>query len=167
MTKRILAASLSVLLGVLLTACGGDSGTAPTPAPTPTPPTRAQVRLNVDPNPQTAEYQGNGWWRFKVNLEFVETAGVGFTVNSIRTTLTASTTNVILYDNEEAVVEYVGARGRKVMQFTSGLYYTMYGLSGAVNAKFVVSITDDKGNPLTVSNQATILRHTEEPVELQ
>ncbi|MCG6920489.1 MAG: hypothetical protein LJF15_05295 [Acidobacteria bacterium] len=167
MTKRILTASLSVLLGVLLTACGGDSGTAPTPAPTPTPPTRAQVQLNVDPNPQTAEYQGNGWWRFKVNLEFVETAGVGFTINSIRTTLTSRATGGILYDNEEAIVEYVGPRGRKVMQFSSAHYYTMYGLSGAVDAKFVVSITDDKGNPLTVSNQATILRHTEEAVELQ
>jgi hypothetical protein len=166
MAKRILAASLSVLLAALLTACGGDSGTTPTPAPTPTPPTRAQVRLTVDPDPQTAEYQGNGWWRFKVNLEFVETAGVGFTINSIRTTLTAPTTGVILYDNEEAIVEHVAARGRKVMQFTSGLYYTLYGLSGAVDAKFIVDATDDKGNALTVSNQATVLQQAEERVEL-
>ena len=70
-----------IAVGVFLAgALGGCFTTEPEPVPTPTPaPTRAEVKLLVDPNPVRANYEGNGWYRFKVNLAFSESAGVGFT----------------------------------------------------------------------------------------
>ena len=140
-------------------ACGGgDSGSAPTPVPTP--PTKAVVTFNVDPNPVVSEYQGDGWWRFKVNLEFYDTAGVGFTINSVRTTVSSAATGTILLDYDYSVASHVAASGRTVLQFTSPLYRTLTG--GGANVKFIASITDDKGNTITLSNQANVA-HVGEP----
>jgi hypothetical protein len=152
---RLMTATVAVLIAGGLVACGGgDSGSVPTPVPTP--PARAVVTFNVDPSPVVSEYQGDGWYRFKVNLEFYDTAGVGFTVNSVRTTLQASVTNTILLDYDYSVASHVDASGRKVLQFTSGLYRTVTG--GGANVKFIANITDDKGNTMTLSNQASVRR---------
>lgn len=142
-----------VLAVVGLAACGGE-GAVSTPTPVATPPTKAAVTFNVDPNPVVSEYQGDGWWRFKVNLEFYDTAGVGFRINTVRTTISSSVTNTILLDYDYSVARQVDARGRTVLQFTSGLYRTLAG--GGASVKSVASITDDKGNALTLSNQATV-----------
>jgi hypothetical protein len=136
-----------------LAACGGG-GSVSAPTPVPTPPAKAAVTFNVDPNPVVSEYQGDGWWRFKVNLEFYDTAGVGFTVNSVRTTVSSSVTNTILLDYDYSVASHVNASGRTVLQFTSGLYRTLAG--GGANVKFIANITDDKGNVQTLSNQASV-----------
>jgi hypothetical protein len=158
MTKRILTAAVGVLLSVMLVACGGDS-TSTTPSAAPTPPARAAVTFNVDPDPVVSEYQGGGWWKFKVNLEFYDTAGVGFTIHSVRTTLTEPVASMTLLDYEYSVAEHVGAKGRTVLQFTSSRYWTLAG--GGADVKFIADITDDKGNALTLSNQATVLRRSE------
>jgi hypothetical protein len=155
MQKRFLQATLAALLSFGLVACGGDSS-SPTAASTPPPaPTKAKVTFNVDPNPVISEYQGNGWYRFKVNLEFYDTAGVGFTINSVRTTVTAPITGAILLDYDYSVTTKVGPKGRDVLQFTSPLYWTLAG--GGADVKFIADITDDKGNALTLSNEATVL----------
>jgi len=155
MTKRLPSALVAVLTLAGLAACGGDGGSSPAaPTAAPTPPTKANVTFNVDPNPVVARDQGDGWWKFKVNLEFYDTAGVGFTINSVRTTLSSSVTGAILLDYDYAVAKHVDPRGRTVLQFTSGEYRTLAG--GGANVKFIASITDDKGNGMTLSNQATV-----------
>jgi hypothetical protein len=152
MRSRMMAAAAGILMTGGLAACGGgDSVSAPTPAATPPP--RAVVTFNVDPNPVVSEYQGDGWYRFKVNLEFFDTAGVGFNINSVRTTL-QSVTNTILLDYDYSVASHVNAKGREVLQFTSGLYRTLAG--GGANVKFIANITDDRGNAMTLSNQASV-----------
>jgi hypothetical protein len=153
--NRLMAATAAVVMTGSLVACGGgDSGSAPTPVPTP--PTKAVVTFNVDPNPVVSEYQGDSWYRFKVNLEFYDTAGVGFTVNSVRSTVSSSVTGTILLDYDYSVASHVNASGRTVLQFTSPLYRTLAG--GGANVKFIAGITDDKGNALTLSNQASVRR---------
>jgi hypothetical protein len=155
MRKRMMAAAVGILMTGGLAACGGgDSVSAPTPVATPPP--RAVVTFNVDPNPVVSEYQGDGWYRFKVNLEFYDTAGVGFNINSVRTTLQASVTNTILLDYDYSVASHVDASGRKVLQFTSPIYRTLAG--GGSNVKFIANITDDRGNNMTLSNQANVRR---------
>lgn len=155
MQKRLMAAAVGVLMTGGLVACGGgDSASAPTPVPAA--PTRAVVTFNVDPNPVVSQYQGDGWWRFKVNLEFYDTAGVGFTVNTVRTTVQSSVTNTILLDYDYSVASHVAASGRTVLQFTSPIYRTLAG--GGANVKFIASITDDRGNAMTLSNQANVMR---------
>jgi hypothetical protein len=155
MTKRLAAVIVAVLAAAGLVACGGDQGSSPAaPTAAPTPPTKASITFNVDPNPVVSHYQGDGWWKFKVNLEFYDTAGVGFTINSIRTTLSSSVTGAILLDYDYAIATHVGARGRTVLQFTSNEYRTLAG--GGANVKFIASITDDRGNDMTLSNQATV-----------
>ena len=63
-----------------------------------------------------------------------------------------------------SVAQHVDGRGRTVLQFTSSRYHTLAG--GGANVKFIATITDDKGNPLTLSNQATV-KHLDAPkVEL-
>jgi len=165
-TKRLVAAAAGILLAVGLTACGGgSSGATSTPTAVPTPPTKAAVTFNVDPSPVTSEYQGNGWWRFKVNLEFYDTAGVGFTVNSVRTTVSSSVTGTILLDYDYSVAKHVDARGRTVLQFTSNLYRTYAG--GGANVKFIANISDDRGNAMTISNQADVLHRSTERIDIE
>jgi hypothetical protein len=155
MSKRASVCRVGIVLAGVLAGCGGGaSSTAPNVLPTP--PTRAVVTFNVDPNPVVSEYQGDGWWRFKVNLEFYDTAGVGFRINTVRTTVSSSVTGTILLDYNFSVAEYVGPRGRTVMQFTSPLYRTRAG--GGATVKFVADIRDDLGNAMTLSNQAGVLR---------
>jgi hypothetical protein len=154
MKQRLARATLAVLLSAGLAACGGDGGGVSTPTAAPTPPAKAAVTFNVDPNPVVSEYQGDAWWRFKVNLEFYDTAGVGFRINSVRTTVQSSVTSAILLDYDYSVASQVAASGRKVLQFTSPLYRTLAG--GGATVKFIASITDDRGNTMTLSNQATV-----------
>jgi hypothetical protein len=163
MRKGWLAVGTGMLV-VGLGACGGGGGgSASAPTPLPTPATKAEVTFNVDPNPVISEYQGDGWYRFKVNLEFYDTAGVGFTINTVRTEVAAIAPPVILLDYNYAVAERVAARGRTVLQFTSPLYYTRIG--GGANVRFVADLRDDKGNAITLSNQASV-RRVGGPVEL-
>jgi hypothetical protein len=154
MKERLVGRALAALAVAVLAACGGGSDGVSTPTAVPTPPAKAAVTFNVDPNPVVSEYQGDLWWRFKVNLEFYDTAGVGFTINSVRTTVSSSVTNTILLDYDYSVASHVDARGRTVLQFTSPLYRTLAG--GGATVKFIASISDDKGNAMTLSNQANV-----------
>jgi ABC-type glycerol-3-phosphate transport system substrate-binding protein len=164
MPKRMLAVGVGMALLAGLAACGGGSGGSTAPTAVPAAPTKAVVTFNVDPNPVVSEYQGDGWWKFKVNLEFYDTAGVGFAINSVRTTLSSSVTGTILLDYDYSIAQHVDARGRTVLQFTSSDYHTLAG--GGASVKFIANVTDDKGNPLTLSNQATV-KHLDAPkVEL-
>jgi len=74
-------------------------------------------------------------------------------------------TGGILLDYDYSVAKDVEARGRTVLQFTSGEYRTLAG--GGASVKFIANLTDDKGNPLTLSNQASVLHvgtpRTEQP----
>jgi len=153
--RNVLAKAIVTLAASGLVACGGDGGGVAAPTATPTPATRAAVTFNVDPNPVVSEYQGGGWYKFKVNLEFYDTAGVGFSINSVRTTVSSSATGTILLDYNYAVAARVAARGRTVLQFTSSEYRTLTG--GGANVRFVADLTDDRGNALTLSNQASVL----------
>lgn len=157
--KRLILTSVVAALAV---ACGGGSSSGTAPSSVPAPPSKAIVAFNVDPNPVTSEYQGNGWWKFKVNLEFVETGGVGFTINSIRYSILNPFSNTYLIDRDEAMAKKVSASGREVLQFTSANYYILGGLSGRVDVTFVANITDDKGNALTLSNNVTVNHHSAE-----
>jgi hypothetical protein len=162
--KRGWLAAGTGLLAVGITACGGGGGGGATaPSALPTPPSRADVTFNVDPNPLVSEYQGDGWWKFKVNLEFYDAAGVGFTINTVRTTVSSAATGTTLLDYNYSVASHVDARGRTVLQFTSPLYRTLTG--GTANVKFVADLRDDKGNAITLSNQASV-RRVGGPVEV-
>ncbi len=51
-----------------------------------------------------------------------------------------------------------------MLQFTSGEYRTLAG--GGATVKFIANVTDDRGNALILSNQATVLHaggRTEQP----
>jgi len=154
MSKGWLVWMVGILLSGSLVGCGGGGSVAPTALPTP--PARAEVTFNVDPNPVVSEYQSDGWWRFKVNLELYDTAGVGFQINTIRTTVSAAVTGTILLDYNYSVAQHVDARGRTVLQFTSPFYRTVTG--GGANVKFVADLRDDMGNAITLSNQAAVMR---------
>jgi hypothetical protein len=60
----------------------------------------------------------------------------------------------------------VEANGRRVFQWTSPLYYTNYG-TGNANVSMVASITDDKGNAMTVSSAMTVKHVGGEKVDLE
>jgi hypothetical protein len=164
MTQSRMLAAVAVLAMVGLVACGGGSGSSTAPSAVAAPPTKAQITFNVDPNPVTSEYQGNGWYKFRVNLEFFDTAGVGFTINTVRTTVSSSVTNTILLDYDYSIAKHVDPAGRTVLQFASPEYRTLAG--GGANVKLIASITDDKGNAVTLSKDASV-RHIGGPaVEL-
>jgi len=160
----------AMALAVGLAACGGgDSPTASTPVAPPAP-TKAVVTFNLDPKAQTAEYQGNGWYKFKVNMEFLEsggggTGGVGYTINTTRITLVATPSNTILMDYDFAMAARVEANGRRVFQWTSPLYRSVFVTANA-NVTMVANITDDKGNSMTVSSAMTVKHVGGEKVEL-
>jgi hypothetical protein len=156
--------SLVLLAAVGLVACGGGSSSSTAPSSVPAAPTQAQITFNVDPDPVVSEYQGSGWYKFKVNLEFFDTAGVAFTINSVRTTVSSSVTGTVLLDHSYSVAEAVAARGRTVLQFTSPRYYTLAG--GGANVKFIASVTDSKGNSMQLSNQASVMRRGGPKVEV-
>lgn len=157
MKQTFLKMAVGATLVASLAACPADTVG---PDPEPTPPTKAEVDLLVDPNPVHANYEGNGWYRFKVNLAFSEHAGIGFTINSIRTTVSSALSGATLLDANSPVAQSVAAKGTKVLQFTCPQYHMEYGASAAVT-RFVVSITDDRGNAISLSGQANVLRHDE------
>ncbi len=166
MTKRIAAMAAVVMMAVFALACGSDSST-PTPVPTPTPVTRADVHMIVDPSVIRPNYEGNGWYRFKVNLGFNETNGIAATVNTVRTTITSAATGNVLLDEVSAIpasIARVPASNGMVIQFTSPQYH-MAGGTSAGSIAFVASLTDDRGNAITLNGQASMLVHGE-PKEL-
>jgi hypothetical protein len=120
------------------------------------------VTLRLDPDPTVSEWQGGLSWAFRVNLEFFETAGIGFTVNTVRYTMTYPSGLVIL-DSAETVGQHVVGGGRTVLQFRSPHYPS---LTGRATVAFTASITDDRGNPLTVTSNASVLDRGENPVRL-
>lgn len=158
MTRRLLLMAVGVALALSFAACGSDDK-SPTVVPTPTPPTRAEVHMIVDPNPIRPNYEGGGWYRFKVNLGFSESAGIGFTINTIRTTIRSAATGNVLMDSLSPIpasLSRVEARGGTILQFTSNQYYMAGGTSAGTIA-FAVSITDDRQNAITIDGQATML----------
>jgi hypothetical protein len=120
----------------------------------------ARVTFNLDPNPAIANHEGNGWYRCKVNLEFYDTAGVGFTINTVRYTFASSLTGAILLDNTEVIADHLGPRGRTVLQWTSPQYHMEYGSRQAFLA-FVADITDDRSNHFTLSNRVNVMTRGE------
>ncbi len=162
MTKRVLAISAAVAVASFLQACGSSTN-GPTPLPTPTPVTRAQVSMVVDPNPVLANYEGNGWYRFKVNLGFAESAGVGCTIRSVRTTITSAISGGVLLDDVSTIpssISRIPAGSTNTLQFTSPRYHMEGGSSSGAIA-FSISILDDRGNSITLNGQASILHHGE------
>jgi len=143
-----------VLLVSGLVACGG-SGSSASPTPVATPPTKAEVVFNVDPNPSYAESQGGGWWKFRVNLELYTKNEVGFTVNAVRYTVSSALTGGVLLDRTEVVAKKVAGSGRTVLQFASPSYHMELGTRSA-QVKFLVDVTDDRGNTTTLSNAVNV-----------
>ena len=154
-TRQTWATTLAVVLALGLFGCGGDDSTTPTPVPTPTPPTQAAVTFNVDPSQVVANHAGNDWYRFKVNLAFSESAGIGYTVNTIRTRISVTSTGQVALNYVDTVNTYVAPNGREVLQFTSALYRAAGGGRIGVTVDFTANITDDRGNALTATNQMT------------
>jgi len=161
MTKRLLLMAAGTVLAFSFGACGSsNSNNGPTPVPTPTPVTQAQIHMVVDPNPVVANYEDSGYYRFKVNLGFDEAAGIGFTINTIRTTITSAATGNVVLDAVSTIGRSVAGRGTLVLQFTSPRYH-MAGGTSAGTIDFSVAITDDRGNALSVSGHANVLHHGE------
>jgi hypothetical protein len=162
------AIALLVLGGALVACGGGGSSTAPTAAPAPVQPSKAAVRLNIDPNPQYAEYQGDGWYKFKVNLEFLEDAGVGARFDQMRVQVKSALTGAVLVDwtylGVQLPSQRIESRGRVVFQFTSPTYHMELGTRSA-DLVFTTSMTDDKGNPVSLSNTARVLSSGAVPVD--
>ena len=156
MTKRLTLTALAVLLAFGFVACGGDGPVDPTPIATPAPPTQAVVTFNVDPTPLVANHAGNDWYRFKVNLAFAESAGIGFTVNTLRLTVSDPATGTVYMEDAYSWSKHVNARGREVLQYTSPLYRDAAGGRISLDCDFVADITDDRGNSITLSNRAEV-----------
>jgi hypothetical protein len=159
MTKRLLSMVALTALTVSFAACG-SSDKSPTVTPTPTPPTRAQITFRLDPPLVVANYEGDGWYGYRVNLEFVETAGVAFTVATIRTVVTTAGGSTKL-DQTTAVNRAVpaGNPGRWVTQ-----WYVRYNLGGSRQAlvtQFTATFTDAFGNVLTATTQVNVSHHGE------
>lgn len=158
MQKRLLLMGAGLALALTFGACGGDDDNGPTPVPTPKPPTRAVVNMIVDPNPVRANYEGGGWYRFKVNLGFSESAGIGFTISAIRVTVSSAASGLVLIDRTVAIGDHVAAYGSIIEQFTCPQYHMEGGASAAVT-RFVVTIIDDNQNVITLDGQANVLHH--------
>ena len=158
MTKRFLLMAAGTVMALSFVACGSSNNDGPTPVPTPTPPTKAAVHMVVDPNPIVANYEGGGWYRFKVNLGFDESAGIGFTINTIRTTITSAATGNVVLDYVATIGQYVAGSGNTILQYTSPQYHMAGGTSAGMIA-FSVSILDDRGNTITLPGQANVLHH--------
>jgi hypothetical protein len=133
---------------------------------TPTPPTRAEVTFNVDPAQVVANHAGNDWYRFKVNLAFSESAGIGYTVDSIRTRVSVTASGQVVLNDLSTLDAHVPANGREVLQFTSPLYRAVGGGRIGVTVDFTANITDDRGNALAAENQVTATHHDEPGAEI-
>jgi hypothetical protein len=158
MGRRPLSTTGPTILALAFAACGGDNGPTITPTPTATPPTRAEITFRLDPNPVTTHDEGGGQYAYKVNLEFFDTAGVGFTINTIRTTILAG--SVVVLDETDAVDEHVSALGRTVLQLT--LRYKSSGGRVAHVTRFTAQIADDRGNAISLTAEVNVL-HRGEP----
>ena len=119
-------------------------------------PTQAAVTLNLDPTSIVANHAGNDWYRFKVNLAFSESAGIGFTVKTIRNTLSDPTTGRVYYEDTYDWDQHIAGRGREVLQYTSDLYRNAAGGRIDLDCAFEADISDDNGNSITVSNQVLV-----------
>lgn len=159
MTRRLLLMAAGAALALSLAACGSDDK-SPTVVPTPTPPTRAEITMRLDPSPVRANYEGGGWYRFKVNMEFVESAGVGATLTNINFTVASAASGIVVFTGNAPRADRVEANGRNVLQFTMPQYH-MEGGSSAALATFVASFRDDRGNALTATTQVNVLHHGE------
>jgi hypothetical protein len=145
------------IMALAFPACGGGNGPTVTPTPTATPPTRAAITFRLDPNPVTANDEGGGQYAYKVNLEFFDTAGVGFTINTIRTTISAGA--VVVLDETTAVNEHVAPSGRTVLQWT--VRYRTGGGRVAHVTSFTAQIADDRGNAISLTAEVNVLHHGE------
>ena len=162
---RKLVLTFAAALPLAFGAC--DTGTEPTPPPpTPTPPTQAAVTFNLDPASIVANDAGNDWYRFKVNLAFSESAGIGFTVNTITNTLSNPTTGTVYYEDTYNWDMHIAGFGREVLQYTSDLYRNAAGGRIDLTCAFEADITDDNGNSITVSNQVLVLHRGGPRVEI-
>jgi hypothetical protein len=166
MTKRLTLTTLAVALVFGFTACGGNGSNGPNgPDPLPTP-TQAAVTFNVDPNPVTSVAHPNDWYRFRVNLAFSESAGIGYTVDTIRLRMSVTSTGEVVGNQLFTMDMYIAANGREVVQFLSPTYRAVGGGRIGVTCDFTANITDDRGNSLTASNQVTAMHRGGPRVEI-
>ena len=166
MTKRLTLTTLAVLFAFGLVACDGESPTGPPPPTPPPPPTQAEVTFNLDPNPIVANSAPNDWYRFKVNLAFSESAGIGYTVNSVRARVSVTATGEVVLNDLYTQAIAVAANGREVRQYTSPLYRAEGGGRIGVTVDFTANITDDRGNSLTATDQVTVAHRGGPRVEI-
>jgi hypothetical protein len=157
MRNRLLSMVGPTVLALAFAACGGDTGSHPSTPSTPTPPLRAEVTFQLDPKPVASHDEGGGQYAYKVNLAFSDTAGVGFTINTIRTTITAG--SVVVLDDTDTINEHVAALGRTVLQWT--VRYQASGGRVAHVTRFTAQITDDMGNTISKTEDVDVLRHGE------
>lgn len=157
MTKRLTSTTFAVLLPLGITACGGGGSTSPTPLPpSDAAPKQAAVTFNVDPSPIVATHSGNAWhhhagtelYGFTVNLAFSEAAGVGYTVDTVHARLSGAAFG---RNPHRTVRMHVPANERRVLQYASHLYLVAPGDKVGLTCEFTAAITDDRGNPISVS----------------
>lgn len=163
MRKLVLA--LAAALPLAFGACGEDDHIVNPPPPPPTP-TQAVVTFNLDPTSIVANAAGNDWYRFKVNLAFSESAGIGFTVNTVTNTLSDPVTGTVYYEDTYSWDKHVAGLGREVLQYTSDLYRNAAGGRIDLDCAFEADITDDNGNSITVSNQVLVTHRGGPRVEI-
>ncbi len=158
MTRRLTSTTLAVLLPLGITACGGGGATSPTPLPpSDSAPKEAAVTFNVDPSPIVATHSGDARYHhagselygFTVNLAFSEAAGVGYTVHTVHARL--SGTAAFGRNAQLTVKMHVPANGRGVFPYPSPLYLVAPGDKIGLTCVFTAAITDDRGNPMSVS----------------
>lgn len=160
------AALCATITGVL--ACGGGK-TPVTPTPTPTPTPRAVVKILLDPNPVVAVPSGDSEypWALAVNLQVSDSGGVGFTVTSMVTTITAASSGLTLTNPENPFAGMkIGAFSQHTVQFRWPSYRmdTSKTKEGTFNVR--MNFVDDNGFP-SVGDSTVTIQHIGDPgVEL-
>lgn len=161
MRKRLLLTSAGVALALTFGACGGSDDNGPTPVPTPTPPTRAAITILLDPPSVRANDEGDNQYAYKVNLASSESAGIGYTFDTVQHTITTASGGVVGTATYAVNRHYAGYEGG-VLQFT--VRYSTKKIGGgrlALTSRFTANFTDDRQNALTATAEVNVLHHGE------
>jgi hypothetical protein len=146
-------------LALGLAACSDDSSTDDTTEPTPT----ATIEMTVTPDPATAvaAEDQNYTWQVDLEVNFVETGGVGVTISQITFNVQESSGGVVLTSDEEEVVRgeldvasnYIAANGTNTVGLR--LSYTLPNGGREAIVTVTATLQDDNENTGTFQDQIT------------
>lgn len=149
---------ITTILAVTLIGCNGDSPTLPVAA-------RAAVTISIDPDPIIATESGRSDypWRIEWNVTYVETAGLGCSVNYVDVTQRDLTTGIEVGTWRWGASDVVNDAGTNhIYAFGSlthhqALFYRL--AFGGRQSTLTVSaeLRDDNGNIITVSTEVDVV----------